>query len=411
MERLKNKMQFITTTAKTAFANFRRNKVRTFLTSLGILIGVASVVLLMAVGTGLKNYIQNQFESLGTNLLTIVPGQILQNGSFRTSGGAASLTGIEFDEKDVIRLKRINGAQMVVPIFTKSLTASTGNKSEYSSLYAGTEEIFPSRNLSAQFGTVFTRTDNSKRSKVVVLGPKLADKLFGDESHAIGRTIQLENQTYRVKGVLKPKGGGGFGGPDFDSFIYAPYKSTISFNPRKTFFTLLIKAEDGTNLDKLRTSLQNALERRYNEDEFSIIKQTEILNAITSIFAVLNSVLVLIGAISLIVGGIGIMNIMYVTVVERTREIGIRRAIGATKRQILLQFLTESVLLSLSGGVAGIIVSYLVTLAIRSVFPAEINIMSVIIAFGVSTLIGIGFGVFPARAAAELSPIEAIRYE
>ena len=212
MERLKNKMQFITTTAKTAFANFRRNKVRTFLTSLGILIGVASVVLLMAVGTGLKNYIQNQFESLGTNLLTVVPGQILQNGSFRTSGGAASLTGIEFDEKDVIRLKRINGAQMVVPIFTKSLTASTGNKSEYSSLYAGTEEIFPSRNLSAQFGTVFTRTDNSKRSKVVVLGPKLADKLFGDESHAIGRTIQLENQTYRVKGVLKPKGGGGFGG-------------------------------------------------------------------------------------------------------------------------------------------------------------------------------------------------------
>lgn len=405
-------MQFITTTTKTAFANFKRNKVRTFLTSLGILIGVASVVLLMAVGTGLKNYIQNQFESLGTNLLTIMPGQIFQNGSFRSGGGGAStLGGVEFDEKDIILLKRINGAQNVVPIFGKGLTVSSGKKTEFSDLYASSEEIFPARNLEAQYGSVFTKTDNSKRAKMVVLGPKIAQKLFPRISNAVGRNISIENQTFRVKGVLKPKGGGGFGGPDFDSFIYAPYKSTYSFNPNKTFFTILVKADDGANLNTLKADVQTTLERRYDSDEFSVIKQTEILNAITSIFAVLNSVLVLIGAISLIVGGIGIMNIMYVTVVERTREIGIRRAIGATKQQILLQFLTESVLLSLTGGIAGILVSYLITLAMQSYFPAEVNLTSVLIAFGVSTLIGIAFGVFPARAAANLSPIEAIRYE
>ncbi len=404
-------MQFFITTAKTAFANFKRNKIRTFLTSLGILIGVASVVLLMAVGTGLKNYIQNQFESLGTNLLTVMPGQLLQNGSFRSSGGPGTFNGVEFDERDVITLQRIRGARMVVPVFVKGITVSSSNKSEYSDLYGASEEIFPSRNLETEYGDIFTRTDNLKRAKVVVLGPKIAEKLFGGSAEAIGRSITLENQTYRVKGVLKPKGGGGFGGPDFDSFVYAPYKSTISFNPRKTFFTLLVNAEDGVNLDTLRESIQNTLSRRYNEDEYSVIKQTEILNAITSIFGVLNSVLVLIGAISLIVGGIGIMNIMYVTVVERTKEIGIRRAIGATQQQILYQFLTESVLLSLTGGIAGILVSYAITFAIRNSFPAQISVTSVIIAFGVSTLIGVGFGVFPARAAAKLSPIEAIRYE
>ncbi len=174
---------------------------------------------------------------------------------------------------------------------------------------------------------------------------------------------------------------------------------------------MYIKADNEQVIPQIKTQVKTVLTRRYKEDDFSIVEQTEILNAVSSIFSILNTILVLIGAISLVVGGIGIMNIMYVSVVERTREIGIRRAIGATKRDILSQFLAESVILSLIGGIGGIIFSFLIVLLIQRAFPAYIDATSVIIAFGVSSTIGIVFGVFPARKAANLSPIEAIRYE
>ena len=200
-------------------------------------------------------------------------------------------------------------------------------------------------------------------------------------------------------------------GPDFDSFIYMPYSAAISFNPSKTFFSLYVKAPNEKSIEPLKLAVEKTLVKRYDEGDFSVVEQTEILDAVTSIFAVLNNVLVLIGAISLVVGGIGIMNIMYVSVVERIKEIGIRRAIGATKRDILVQFLTESVLLSLIGGIGGILVSAVIVLLINQFFPAVISATSVLVAFGVSSLVGIVFGVFPARKAANMSPIEAIRYE
>lgn len=394
---------------KTALEDFKRNKLRTFLTSLGILIGVASVVLLIAFGLGLKQYIKNQFESLGTNLIVVLPGKVFSGGSFR--GGSSGLGGVKFDERDVAKLKRVPSVSYVVPIFSRAVSMTAGKKTEVSDLYGTTADMFTIRNLTIDQGRIFKKTDVDKRSKIVVIGPTLAKKLFGSSAAAVGRNVQIEGQAFRVIGVLESKGGSGFGGPDLDSFTYAPYKSVYSFNPDKNFVGIYVKVanEDAVNIAKARVT--DSLLIRYKEDDFSVIEQTEILNAVSSIFGVLNTLLVFIGGISLLVGGIGIMNIMYVSVVERTREIGIRRAIGATSRDILSQFLAESVILSLIGGFSGVAISYIIVFFIQRVFPAYIDLTSVLVAFGVSSLIGIIFGVFPARKAANLSPIEAIRYE
>lgn len=394
---------------KSALEDFRRNKIRTFLTSLGILIGVSSVVLLMAFGLGLKKYIQQQFESLGTNLVIVVPGKILQGGNFR--GGSSGLGGIRFDERDVLSLKRVNGAEYVVPVFTKSAEISAEGNSEIGDLYATTNDMFAIRNMEAQAGRIFEKSDNDKSTKIAVIGPKIAEKLFGTSEDGVGKTIKIDNQGFKVVGVLTSKGGGGFGGPDFDSFVYIPYKSAFSFNPDKKFYAFYIKAENEEIIPELKAEISTALTKRYKDDDFSVIEQTEILNAVSSIFSILNLILVAIAAISLIVGGIGIMNIMYVSVIERIREIGIRRALGATKRDILSQFLAESVILSLLGGFLGLLLSFIVIFIVQRFFPAYIDLQSVLIAVGVSSAIGVIFGVFPAKKAADLSPIEAIRYE
>jgi putative ABC transport system permease protein len=403
------KSDYFISLLKIAFADFKRNKVRTFLTSLGILVGVLSVVILIALGIGLKNYISGQFESLGTNLVIAFPGKILGSGGGFSSSGSSFGT-ILFDERDVQNLRKVRSSEYAVPIFEKSVTVKTQTKSESTTLFGSTADIFPIRNYEAAAGTFFTEGDNQKGAKKVVLGPKIADKLFVSYEAAVGKTVSIENQKYTIVGVLKSKGGG-FGGPDFDSFVYVPYKSAISLNPNKTFLGIYLKARSEGDIPQLKKEATQVLSRRYDKDEFSLIEQTEILNAVNQIFSVLNTVLVAIGSISLLVGGIGIMNIMYASVTERTKEIGIRRAIGATKRDILIQFMAESVVLSLFGGTMGLLLSGLIVLIVRSFFPASLNLVSVLTAIIISSAIGIFFGVFPARKAANLSPIEAIRYE
>ena len=403
------KNSYIKSLLESSLGDFKRNKVRTVLTSLGILIGVMSVVLLIALGLGLKNYISGQFESLGTNLLIVFPGKLLGSGGGFSS--SSSIGTIQFDERDVTNLKRAKSIEYVVPVFEKTVRAKSPTKEEFTNIYGTTADMFPIRNYELEEGSFFSDSDSQRGARKAVIGPKIAEKLFSSSAAAIGKTVKIENVQYSIVGILKSKGGGGFGGPDFDSVIYVPYKSAISLNPNKTFISVYIKAKDGNETALLKEEAKNILLKRYKEDDFSIIEQTEILNAINQIFGVMNMVLVAIGSISLLVGGVGIMNIMYASVTERTKEIGIRRAIGATKNDILIQFLAESVVLSLFGGTTALLLSALIVLLIRPIFPASLNLVAVVLAIGISGIIGVFFGVFPAKKAANLSPIDAIRYE
>lgn len=403
-------MNYFIFTFKSALADFARNKVRTLLTSLGILIGVLSVVLITAFGLGLRKYIKDQFDSLGTNLVVLLPGQIF-NSSGGLRSGSSSLGSVRFDENDYIKLSRIRSAQYVVPTYTKTIEISGEGKAEESDLYTANEQIFPARNLTAQFGRVFTKEDVEKRSKVVVLGPKIAEKIFSSKEQALDRTVKIDKQSFRVIGILEGKGGGGFGGPDFDSFAYMPYTTGFLFNSDKKFFQFIFKAKSDNDVAQLKADITNTLLKRYKADSFSVIEQTEILNTVSQIFGVLNIALTAVATISLVVGGIGIMNIMYVSVTERTREIGIRRAIGARESDILSMFILEAVLLSLLGGALGVALAFIITQLVQSIFPAYVDLQSIGLALGVSSIIGVVFGVFPARKAAQLSPIDAIRFE
>ncbi|EKE12608.1 MAG: hypothetical protein ACD_13C00157G0026 [uncultured bacterium] len=389
---------------KTAIADFKRSKVRTILTSLGIMIGVFSVVMLIALGLGLKNYIQGQFESLGANLLMVMPGS-----GFSSSGGfgASMVGGIKFDEKDVNSIARIAGVKYTVPLYMSTVTAEGGSEEKTTYLFGVSEDYFDLMGVETTEGELFTKTDVSSKAKVAVLGFTIAEDLYGDAQNAVGKTVRFEGMRLKVLGVAEKKGD-----PDRDSAILMPYKTTYgSLNPDKTFWSIYVGVTSKEEIETVKSQIKTALEKRYDENDFSITEQSELLSMINQIFDILNIVLVAIGSISLVVGGIGIMNIMYATVTERTKEIGVMRAIGATEKDIMLQFMTEALILSVFGGLLGLLSASLVVLIVRFFFPAAISAFAVIVTFVISSAIGIFFGVFPAKRAAHLSPIEAIRYE
>ncbi len=399
-------MEYFLFTLKSALFDFSRNKGRTFLTSLGILIGVLSVVLLTAAGLGLRKYIQQQFELLGSNLVTVLPGNL--DGGL--SSGGPAFGRINFKEEDYQRLQRISSIKNVVPLYSRSFTVTGGNDSKYVELYGSSEDIFIVFNQKAEYGKLFTSRDVDKRSKIVVIGPGLAETLFGSSRKALGKQVKIDNQAFTVSGITESKGGG-LTSQDLDNAVYMPYKTAYVFNPEKNIMAFYVQSVSEDKIPIVKRLIEQSMLKNFEDDEFSVVEQKELIGTITSIFGIVNTVLIAIAAISLVVGGIGIMNIMYVTVTERIKEIGIRRAMGARKFDILSQFLVEAVIVSLFGGISGLVLSYLIVLVIQQWFPAYIDLNSVLLALGVSSGIGIIFGVFPAKKAADLSPIEAIRYE
>jgi len=391
---------------RTAIDDFRRNRMRTFLTSLGILIGVMSVILLMALGLGLKEYINGQFESLGSNLVYVMPGS--KNAMMK---GGGMIGGIKFDDKDVKEIENLDITTAIAPLIAKIGTIVEGNnESEICDVLGSTEQIVDVFNLEISSGRMIEKKDIQKKNKVALISVRLADKLYKSENEALDKDLDISGQKFRIIGIIKSKGSGGLGS-DLDSHVYVPLKSMSSLTEEKKYYAIYAKLTSKDNIEKDKEVIKEALNDRYDEDDFSVLDQADIMSTVSTIFGVINMVLVAIAAISLLVGGIGVMNIMYVSVTERTKEIGVRRAFGAQKKDILLHFLTESVLLAMMGGILGLTLSYLIVSVVKPFFPAYIDFLSVVLALGVSSIIGIIFGVVPAKRAAELEPVEAMRYE
>jgi putative ABC transport system permease protein len=388
------------------------NKVRSLLTMLGVIIGVGSVVLLTSIGTGLQAYVEDQFAALGTNTLYVVPGTpFSEGGGF---GGQASI--IEGTKpvlkkqylRDILRNNRdiIDDGLVMGVAINKAKYQANEKKISLLGTTSNFETIYSTK---TDRGEWFTKIDNEKKSEVVVLGPTVAEEFFGNID-PIGKKIKIGSKSYKVVGVTEKKGGG-FGGPSFDSYVYMPLETMYDDLDVQYIDNFTLKANEEVDIQKSIKAVKETMLKELDEDEFTVIDQTQILETITGILGMFTIGLGGISAISLVVGGIGIMNIMLVSVTERTREIGLRKALGATPNTILTQFLIEAALLSLIGGLIGLAIAYLGSLALQPYFPAKVTMNAVLMAFGVSTAVGLFFGAAPAKKAANLSPIEALRYE
>ena len=398
-------------TFKLALKSIMRNKGRTFLTMLGIIIGVSSVVLLTSIGTGLKKFIGDQFRALGSNTIYVMPGNLLDSGGLSDQQTMIETSKKTLKKRYLYQVLRENRSLVKKGVASLMTTGKVKykDKEKKTTFYGTMPDYADIINLKFQAGKWLSKPDDKRSRRVVVLGADIADEVFGQTS-PVGKNVKLGGKNYKVIGVLT-KRGGGFGGPKWDEFVYVPL-STLSrdFN-LDTIQAFLFEARSDQVVPQAINAIENTLFKHLSEGDFSVFDQTQILDAVNKILGVLTAGLGGIAAISLVVGGIGIMNIMLVSVTERTREIGLRKALGATPNLILLQFLIEAVLLSVIGGLIGLLLAWLGSLAIQVYFPAQVTWQAVVVAFGVSTAVGLIFGVMPARRAAKLSPIEALRYE
>lgn len=399
-----------------ALESLNANKLRSGLTILGIVIGVAAVVAMLGVGQGAQDTITSSISGIGSNLLFIFPGNFteeVRNVQPLTMGDVAAI-------RDPFQAPSVAG---VAPSISRSVTASFGGQKASTELEGVTEEYSSVRNYNVTEGEFINSEMVLGRASVAVLGPDVAQKLFERKEGITGETIRIEGQPFRVIGVLESKGGGSFGSQD--NVIMIPLSTAqsrlISRNNNRVD-VIYLSATNPESVNQASEEVAQILRIRHRtavgEDDFTIFSQQDFVDTARTITGVFTTFLGGVAAISLLVGGIGIMNIMLVSVTERTREIGLRKALGARKKDILLQFLTESSLLSLFGGIIGILLGWLISFAIGRIAAANntplapaIGIQVILLATVFSTAVGLFFGIYPANRAANLEPVEALRYE
>jgi len=387
---------------RVALDALRANRLRSVLTMLGVVIGVAAVVALVAIGTGTKQQIEQQVEGLGSNLLIVVPGRL-------EAGSAPSVSTLSLDDVDAVT--RIVGDRSRVAVTVASgETVRAGSRTSFASIQ-GVLETTPSvfvRRLNR--GSYLTRSDVNTARRVAVLGAGIAGQLFGDRD-PIGRQITIGGVRFRVIGTFERLGQSL--GVDRDSEVHIPVTAAQRLLGTDRIDALAIRAPDRERIDTLGASIVDTLSKRHPESDFSAVTQEQILGVLGDILGVLTGVLAAIAGISLLVGGVGVSNIMLVSVRERTKEIGLRKAVGARPRDISLQFLLEAVLLTTIGGITGMALGISAALLVDrlSPVPAAVTWWSLALAFGVSALVGIVFGVVPAQRAGRLDPVVALRTE
>jgi putative ABC transport system permease protein len=399
---------------KIAWGALMRNKFRAFLTMLGIIIGVASVIAMLAIGQGSKKSIQDQMSGMGTNLIFAVPGSE-QKGGVRM--GNSDAQNMKLSDVEAIS-KECSAISSVSPEVRASGQSVYGNQNWPTSMYGVNENFFPIRKFSIADGRCFNDKEINSLAKVCLIGQTVKENLFGDGTDPIGQTIRFKNIPLKIIGVIAEKGENGMG-EDQDDIIVAPFTTVqrriLAITYIQSIFASAVSEQKNDEaIDQLTQSLRKTHKiKDGQENDFRVMSQSELVSTFSSISNILTVLLGAISGISLLVGGIGIMNIMYVSVTERTREIGLRMSIGGKGKHILMQFLIESTMLSVFGGVIGIILGYLASSVIGKVagWPVIIMSQSVILSFAVCTAIGIFFGWYPARKAAALNPIDALRYE
>lgn len=401
-------------TALTSFDALLSNKLRTSLAVLGIVIGIAAVVALIALGQGAQTSVTDRIAATGSNLLTITSGQTSQRG---IQGGAGSANTLTLDDAQAIAANQsLRTVAAVSAEVSRGYQITQGRNNINTRVTGILPDYRTTSNLTLASGSFITDTHVNGLERVAVLGPNVVTDLFGGGT-AVGQSIQINRIPFRVIGVTAEKGGGGFGSPD--DIVFVPITTAQKILVGTDYVnTISVAATSAEVMDQTMDEVGMFLLRRHRlsnpEDaDFSIRSQADLISAVTEATGTLTNLLSGIAAISLLVGGIGIMNIMLVTITERTREIGIRKAIGAKKKDILLQFLLESVVLTLAGGTIGVLLGFGISMLAGRLLniPPALSLYGPLLAFGVSSAIGIVFGYYPARRAALLQPIVALRYE
>lgn len=389
------------------------NKVRSSLTILGIVIGIASVITMIGIGQGAKNSIEANIEAIGSNLIFISPGA--QRGA-AVSAGRGSAQTLTLDDSNAIK-QQIQAIKAIAPEDSHRYQIIAGGSNTNTQVVGTVPDYLIVRNISMDLGSYFTDQEIQSSAKVAVLGPTARDDLFGANANPVGQTIMIKNVAFTVLGVTLAKGGAGFNNPD--NSVYVPLSSAQHFLSGDTFVTdINVAAQDQNSMASVQQNITDLLLQRHRisdptQADFNLINQNDIIATVSSVTNTFTILLASIAGISLLVGGIGIMNMMLTTVTERTREIGLRKAVGIRKIYINLQFLSEAVVLTFLGGLIGVLLGWIAAFALTrfASINAQISLSSVILAFGVSASVGILFGFYPARRAANLSPIEALRYE